>query len=79
MNWTTDPPTQPGWYWVKDLESEVMPWTPAQLVHITKVEDEERLCVTYVGAYYANETDEEVTEDIDDLSGQWAGPLNPPA
>ncbi len=78
MTWTTDKPTQPGWYWVRNLSSELLPWTPAQLVHITKSEEDQGSFITYVGAYYGDETDEELSEDMDGVSGEWAGPLEPP-
>jgi hypothetical protein len=66
MNWTTDKPTKPGWYWYRRSGS-----SEALLVHHGFACDQ---IVELPGV------DEPVTfrtENID--NGQWAGPLEPPA
>lgn len=72
LTWTTELPTKPGWYWFEGVSvCEIGPellekQVPLQVVRVIGDDDlAVRVDHGYAGA-------------IEDFSGQWAGPLEPP-
>ena len=66
MQWTTEPPTEAGWYWVRrDGDIDV-------------VEVDSAYCGEG-GALYAWFTGNECEFRVESLSGEWYGPLLPPS
>ena len=68
MNWSTEKPTRPGWYWFREpglnLDKAMPAWV-YQTGHIFYV----KLCGVH----------EEFEEKrLNDLKGEWAGPISPP-
>ena len=63
MNWTTDKPTKPGWYWWR--QDRV-----AKMCRVWEWWDKKELYVRFEGAD---------SEPVIALGGEWAGPLEPPA
>jgi hypothetical protein len=70
MTWTTERPTEPGWYWYKATKH-----LPAIIVYVYHSHNNplpgNGLLVAYVGL------DEHRNSAM--ISGEWAGPLEPPA
>lgn len=74
LEWTTDKPTEPGWYWIKNVRT-------------AHGYEEAEPCVVEV-ANYGNgypgnfnvtvPSDECTTELRDFIAAEWAGPLEPP-
>ena len=62
MNWTSERPAKPGWFWYREEDSE-----PAML----NVLDQQNLglCARFSDG---------ITFKVSDLKGVWAGPLEPP-
>ena len=68
MNWTTNKPTVPGWYWYRERHTDRPLILDVQQLPGGKL------------AFLANLN--RLGEDyvyIEDLNGEWAGPLSPPA
>ena len=62
MNWTTDKPTKPGWYWYRgECDGHTV-----KVIHFIDDDGD--------GPYLA--TSEDVA--LHDLDGEWAGPVEPP-
>jgi hypothetical protein len=68
MSWTIEQPTKPGWYWFREpglnLDKPMPAWVyqTGDIVYV-------KLC----GAY------EDCAEKrLDELKGEWAGPISPP-
>jgi hypothetical protein len=62
MNWTTDKPTKPGWYWYRgECDGHTV-----KVIHF--IDDDGN------GPYLA--TSEDLA--LNDLDGEWAGPVEPP-
>ena len=71
MTWSTDKPTQPGWYWYRgnDYFDEDV---------IVEVKDSiGELCVFHY-RFIAQGEDEVCPEPIESFRGQWAGPIPMP-
>jgi hypothetical protein len=62
LNWTTKKPTKTGWYWYRGESNG----TTEKVLHFIDDDGE--------GPYIA--TSEGLT--FDDLTGEWAGPVEPP-
>jgi len=64
--WTSDNPTQPGWYWWRRYDFETMILKVVrdsqQVLRVGVVEDEYLL----------------TNQSVENLNGEWAGPLEPP-
>jgi hypothetical protein len=69
-NGETEPPTKPGWYWVKGTESYSV-WDALQMRYVDR---------KYQGARMAYRMDSIGQESIEDIGGklQWWGPVVPP-
>ena len=69
MNWTTEKPAAPGWWWYR--ETSTSPPHPV------------RIFDTGGPQLYAWPVDDRaasfVTKDLRNCAGEWAGPLEPPA
>lgn len=64
MFWTNDKPTIPGWYWYDDGDTDL------EIYHVYLYSGTEgRLVASIV---------EGVGEDVKNMSGRWAGPIEPP-
>jgi len=62
MNWTTDKPTKPGWYWYRgECDGHTV-----KVIHFIDDDGD--------GPYLA--TSDDVA--LNDLGGEWAGPVEPP-
>ena len=59
MTWTIEKPTRPGWYWYRKDEKDIQ-----LLVDVRKIEE-------HLTAAWPNS----LTEFIDSMPGEWAGPL----
>jgi len=70
MTWTTEKPTKLGWYWWRRNE------LPDEMVNVLNYKGG-----FIVRAYHSNpyeNTDTKFELYLDQCSGQWAGPLEPP-
>ena len=68
MNWTTEYPTQPGFYWIRNYQLEG--WTNPQLPpNIAMVEQDMDFYLPGVEDFFSRR---------DVLSAQWLGPIQPP-
>lgn len=68
MNWTTEPPSEPGWYWMKS--KKIQP----EVVNIMRFWDR----LLSVGRAY-NDEREPLSDFISCRRGvQWAGPIPEP-
>ena len=65
LTWKTDKPTTPGWYWYRESDFFL------EVVHVRY--QEKRLA-----ADYKDGGDLIFFGFIDQLKGEWAGPLEPP-
>jgi hypothetical protein len=63
LEWSTDTPTKPGWYW-----SQMRGGRP-HVVELVRDLDSSRLTVGQTGAYVT---------DLEPENHRWAGPLTPP-
>jgi hypothetical protein len=62
MNWTTDKPTVPGWYWWRSNTED------PTMVEVVKCR---RVCMVL-------EPDSNMGVEVPLYVGEWAGPLEPP-
>jgi len=67
MNWTTDKPTKPGWYWYKKEDHDMFHADGIAIVEVIKEED-------WLVCRHSNSDN----EWIEDSQAQWAGPLETP-
>ena len=68
MNWTTDKPTKPGWYWYKGEDHDIEYHADGiAIVEVIKEED-------WLVCRHSNSDN----EWIEDSQAQWAGPLEMP-
>jgi len=67
MNWTTDKPTKPGWYWYKGEDHDMFHADGIAIVEVIKEED-------WLVCRHSNSDN----EWIEDSQAQWAGPLEMP-
>jgi hypothetical protein len=68
MKWTTEKPTQDGWYWYRPAPDDNRPlitWIQMVSFPITQTVEAFASC-------------EELANFVDYISGEWAGPLEPP-
>ncbi len=73
MKWTTDKPTEPGWYWHKELiylDDENQTWTTNMLL-VAEQAGEMRAC-------FLNDNFELYDNNIYMWDGEWAGPIPEP-
>jgi hypothetical protein len=62
MNWTTDKPTKPGWYWYRTSEED-------KTLYMVNV----RELGGHINAIWSDGRSERVI----DMPGEWQGPLEP--
>lgn len=74
MNWTSEYPTKPGYYWVRNLLRAVDPkWQPYQ-----ETEPEPFIVdVTEELTFYPSGSETE-RDKSDIISAEWYGPIQPP-
>jgi hypothetical protein len=74
MNWTTEFPTKPGFYWVKNLMLNLGPgfidYSPRPGTIIVEV-SEQGATVEFTGS-------EDICERKEFISAEWYGPIEPP-
>ena len=68
LTWTEDKPTEPGWYWRKNVGSI---WTEY-------VDSIPTMFGTSYSLYGVNYFDKSKKFDLDDCAGEWAGPIPKP-
>lgn len=70
MKWTTDNPTQPGWYWMRaESGTFFMGGIPAQVVRVRRSRDSEEL--TFIPRGWTT-----MTVEVEYARGiEWAGPI----
>lgn len=75
LKWTTEKPTQPGFYWYRDKTCKLIREQEPQVVH---VESPEMIYMAGDDMTYC--LPGHITECAVELSrvGQWAGPIAPP-
>lgn len=74
LQWTSDKPTKPGWYWYREKSGDV---------YIVQVEEDNDWIgpgdLDYERFLMAKFIEAEFGERVDRMSGgEWAGPLEPP-
>lgn len=68
MSWTLEKPSKSGWYWFREPGLNLDKPMPAWVY-----QSGESFCVKLCGAY------EDCNEKrLDELKGEWAGPISPP-
>ncbi|HJT19881.1 MAG TPA: hypothetical protein VJ746_05400 [Nitrospira sp.] len=76
LSWTSEKPTQPGWYWVRNLRVPLLRG---------KYREVERFGVVEVlrdqtgSELYVSVTGSDWMSEIVKVEGEWAGPLEPPS
>lgn len=72
MIWTAEKPTKPGFYWVKEMRwiASGDQFAVPEIVCIVLSDD--RL------GFYVDVADERAWIELHEVTGQWAGPLEPP-
>lgn len=70
LKWTTDLPTQEGWYWIKRKEREILQVSSIEMVEVSEWLDD-KLLVTFTG-------NEEALEACEVKDCEWYGPIEPP-
>jgi hypothetical protein len=70
MTWTTETPTKPGWYWLRDLMNDTPICDPTTYTVV-------RLSFDLQGHTWVHDSDGFV-QLSQRFRGSWAGPLEPP-
>jgi hypothetical protein len=76
MNWTKTKPTQTGWYWYRGkYDAKSIAVQPV----VTHVNIEGSLSGYYERVPYAWQPFMDYDGELNDFTGEWAGPIEPPA
>jgi len=67
MTWTTETPTQPGWYWWREYEGSGPQITQVHLFNFV-----------WLNKPFLGIEDIHTRTPLDNMLGEWAGPLEPP-
>lgn len=65
VRWTQEPPTEPGWYWYKDMD-----WD-RQIVYVFYDSVHRGIFVQIMEEY-------PYSRNLNELKGEWAGPIQEP-
>jgi hypothetical protein len=68
MNWTTEVPQEPGWYWFKgQVGNEINNW---KVIHLERSSDGLLRPAKFWGLFLE-------WSDLEAFKGEWAGPFGP--
>lgn len=72
-NGETEPPTRPGWYWVKDVQPKGWDWIGLHMRYVDRISKNHPKRTAYRIDSVGNEYLEDIGETL-----QWWGPIVPP-